>query len=752
MESSHDQTVRAEVSAPAELIVQNGRLKGSSKPLVPPLALIGQAAGCDIRLNVEGVRPLHCVLVHTPMGLVLRDLQGGNGTVVNGKPTATCVLQNGDQLVIGPFQFLVRVTASFVARVVEPATRNSPEREALRIQAAAVAAQQAALAEEEARLKQRRASLEQQQEQLAAHLEEKRRRLAELRDQTREAYTALKKERADHDSNRSESLAELGAVRHEADDQLEQARAERRRLKLLHRRMKRRWHRHWAAERAAMRRREVEFAQQQEELEKERQQLAQARLAFNSEMELGRRELRAEWDQLYRQRTQEEEEQVQERAELVEQAAILEEHEAELAEAEHQLAAEQQRWQEKRRKLEREVEGLENRARNGRRKIGDNEEEIARLEARRLGLQGDSGQDDSSPAPAPAELVPVASTSTLPVPSPAVEILPAETQMASLERLAGELADQRIQLAEQCRRLAQAQKRWQHHRRAGAAELESLGRRLLEREQAIGAREKVLDGAEHQLRQHQAETLRLQRHLEGWQARMTAREAAWESERERLLADLGAREKLAAGRLHAVEQLHQRWIKRRHREVEWLKAERSACEKLRRECVGLRDEWLRRAAALEQEQRRQAEQALAMEQYQQQILGQADNASAAGKRLDKLRKRWAARSAAAAKAVAQEREELRTEADRVERLNGRLQRHSANLAAHEAELSSQQSEWEKSRLQLEDELNRLRQELVSQRAQSSRFEREASDLRDEVERLARLFLDESEPIRLPAAA
>ena len=96
MEPSQDLSARAEVSAPAELIVQNGRLKGSSKPLHPPLVLIGRAEGCDIRLNVDGVRPLHCVLVHSPKGLILRDLQGGKGTLVNGEPTATCVLQNGD--------------------------------------------------------------------------------------------------------------------------------------------------------------------------------------------------------------------------------------------------------------------------------------------------------------------------------------------------------------------------------------------------------------------------------------------------------------------------------------------------------------------------------------------------------------------------------------------------------------------------------------------------------------------------------
>src|SRR5436305_12968199 len=63
---------------------------------------------------------------------------------------------------------------------------NPGIKDALRVQAAAVAAQQAALTEEESRLEKRRVALEQQEAQLAAHLNEKHRRLVEIRDQTRQ--------------------------------------------------------------------------------------------------------------------------------------------------------------------------------------------------------------------------------------------------------------------------------------------------------------------------------------------------------------------------------------------------------------------------------------------------------------------------------------------------------------------------------------------------------------------------------------
>ena len=182
----------------------------------------------------------------------------------------------------------------------------------------------------------------------------------ELRDQTREAYAALKKERAAHDTNWTEAQTELEAVRHEANDLREQGQAERQRLKALHQRMKRRWHRHWAAERASMRRREADLAHQQEALEKDRHGLAQTRLAFNAEMEMGRRELKAGWDQLHREQYEEEEQQAQDRADLAEQEAALDDRDAALTEVERDLAAEQQHWHAARRKMEKEVEGLDN--------------------------------------------------------------------------------------------------------------------------------------------------------------------------------------------------------------------------------------------------------------------------------------------------------------------------------------------------------------------------------------------------------
>ena len=107
---------------------------------------------------------------------------------------------------------------------MEPNSTPPDVLDALRIQAAAVAAQQAALTDEELRLQQRRGALEKQEAQLAVHLDERRRRLLALQNkikaQRAELLDGLRQEKAD-------------AVR------------ERRHLEELRERQKQRWREHW---------------------------------------------------------------------------------------------------------------------------------------------------------------------------------------------------------------------------------------------------------------------------------------------------------------------------------------------------------------------------------------------------------------------------------------------------------------------------------------------------------------------------
>lgn len=758
----------------AELVVQTGRLKGARRPLPSPLTLIGRAAGCDVRLNADGVAATQCLLVHGEHGLLLRTVPGATGTLVNGAAAVDGPLADGDQLTIGPFHFEVAIHGPFPARLLAETTARherevdalrrsvESEKEALRIQAAAVVAQQVALGAEEGRLQQRRAALEQQEEQLSTHLEEKRRRLGELRDQIRADHEALRKERAAHEVRTAAARDELDLVRREVEDGREQLATDRERLRRLRHRLKHRWHRYWAAERATFRHREeavekrhAELTQQEERLKHDRARLTEDRLALNGAVELGRRQLQATWDEFRQEQKQESAQLSEQRGELDARRAALDERELLLADADRDLVAAEHRWDQKRHALEKEVEGLENRARNFRRKIYDEEQEVRRLEAVLEDLQARIHEAQAAavlrePSPAPVE----AAVPLMELPPTAEVAEPAEApgpDLSELEDLTAEVADQRLSLFEQCERLARAQQLWQEQHEATAAEMEAVARRLEERELDIDARERRLVAHEDRLRQQQRESLHLQRYLEGWQARMTARQSAWHGDRDRLLADLDKRERLAEQRMRAVATVQKRWTDRRRQEVEWLQAERTACGKLRREYAGLRDDWLRRSAVLEKEERDLAERALALEQYRQEYLSQANDAAGAQRRLEKLRRRWEALSTTAAKELAEQRKALEEEAASLDEQHSRLQKHSARVEQREEELGRQQLHFEQKDLLCEDELARLRNDLTCTQAQRQRYEKQVNELRDEVERLARLLLDEVEPVRLPAA-
>jgi chromosome segregation ATPase len=782
-------------TATAELVIQNGRLKGTRRPLMQPLTLIGREAGCDLRINVDGVQPLHCGLVNGFAGLFLRNLQNAGQTLVNGQAADNCPLKHGDIVAIGPFQFQVRLKGKIPAQqLAEAQARHSQEKDALRIQAAAVAAQQAALVEEEAKLGQRRTALEQQEKQLSAHLEEKRRKLVEIRDQARAAHISLKDERAAHEARVKQSRHELENARGILGQAKKQLDGDRQRLSQLVKRLKRRWTQQWNGARAALERREQGLSRQQRLLEEEKERLGrdrdtlnQTRLRFNGETELSRRQLKADWDALRQEKQQQEESFQQEHADLRRRFLALEQREAALAQAGRELEEHKQQWQETRIELEREAEGLDNRVRNYRRKIADLEKEVTGLEAQ-LAARAAENTDPASPAeatapvaanadgqaqektdaqapevvtpsnPAPTTIQtaapppatpPVAVQAVSPKTEPTTDLdTVADARLVDLEKLSGELADQRLHLVEQCQRLVATQHEWQQQRDEAAAELELIGKKLNAREMEIRQREQALQTAELRQQHLHQQSQALQRRLEAWQARMTARETTWDSDRDRILAELQGKEQLAQQRLTAIGQLHERWLRRRRREITTLQAERTAYAKLRREYVSLRQDLMRRIATVEREQRSIAERELAIEQYQQEVISASDHPASAARKLERLRRHWAGLSTAAQKALAQRREALDKESADLEALHARLNKQADKIDAQQAELSRQLSTWEHAQLVAKDEANRLRADVQTNQTLRERYEKQVTDLHDEVERLARLLLDEPEPVIL----
>jgi hypothetical protein len=328
-----------------------------------------------------------------------------------------------------------------------------------------------------------------------------------------------------------------------------------------------------------------------------------------------------------------------------------------------------------------------------------------------------------------------------------------ERRAALLLRLAEELADQRRHLVEQWERLALAHHTWHQERLAASSALDALVVSWPAREEALVARRGLLEAAESDLRRRHQEAIHLRQHLEAWAARVRLRETSWESERDRLVADLRGREAVAEKHLDALVEVRQRWAKRRRQELDVVRAERAACEQLRQECNALREEWWRRGNALEEDRRLLAEKTLALEQYRQQYVVRAADAAAAERRVERLRRRWRTQNANQLRALAAERQALQEENARLEDRHTTLHKQMEELTVRETHLAQRQTAWEESQALAESRQAKLQQELQSMQGQRDRYALHLLELQDEVERIAGVLLEESEvPLSAPPQA
>lgn len=91
------------------LVVVKGLHKGKVVPLKESPFLIGRDQKCHLRPADPSVSGRHCMLTIEGNRLILRDLKSTNGTFVNTRRVeAEVVLQDGDDLVVGPLDFKVK--------------------------------------------------------------------------------------------------------------------------------------------------------------------------------------------------------------------------------------------------------------------------------------------------------------------------------------------------------------------------------------------------------------------------------------------------------------------------------------------------------------------------------------------------------------------------------------------------------------------------------------------------------------------
>jgi hypothetical protein len=720
------------------LVVQNGPFAGTCRLLSASLNLIGRSPGCEIRLNGDDVNPLHCAILQTPGGLVLRDLESASGSFVNGQRVTTCLLADGDTLTVGSFEFRVRWQAAGGSVPLPESASRQAEAEARRVQVAAVAAQQAALFEEEARLQQRRAALEKQEEQLAAHLEERRRTLVAAQEEVRREQAQLHRERAQFEQERRTRLEEAARDREQVARELHQAKRERQRLTELRRRLHKRWKRQWAGQETALRHREQVVARDGERFRAEQVALVHARLRFNGEVELGKRQLQDGWRELGRAQREWQALSRAEEAELARQRQEASESLAGASAAQRALAVQDARGRAARALLDKEMHALENRIRNLRIKLAEHEKELARKQGR------------PEPVFAPMAVLVPPPPATTPAEGATTTGLEDEQAQAliRLETLAGDLADQRLRLAEQWERFLRTQQDWQAESTGFLPRLEEATRRIEQREQNLIEQEQQLAAAINSLHEQQEDLTRRREQLEAWQAQQTAAESAWRSERVTLLVQVETAEALAARRQEQLDGLHNRWALRRKEEFARLSQELKRCRQTQRHYAELCRECERRSGELGQQERSLAERKLALEQFQLELAGRSENAAATEKKIAKLRRQLAALHTEAERRLAERRRGLEIEADRLRAQVHHLNQRAEAAVERESALSARQTEWEHQQAIAQREQERQQQELFRLRRQGDITGQQRDKLQDELDRLIRLLLEEAQPLPL----
>src|SRR5690242_17826090 len=91
----------------ARLIFRGRDGKAARKDILRNTTLIGSSKRCNIQLLSPEVSFSHCV-VSVDSGIVrVRDLRSRTGTFVNGAAVDVSDLSHGDELKVGPFQFVV---------------------------------------------------------------------------------------------------------------------------------------------------------------------------------------------------------------------------------------------------------------------------------------------------------------------------------------------------------------------------------------------------------------------------------------------------------------------------------------------------------------------------------------------------------------------------------------------------------------------------------------------------------------------
>jgi Inner membrane component of T3SS, cytoplasmic domain len=91
------------------LKVLEGHEKGTIYPMLKPRITIGRA-NSDVIINDMLSSRIHCAVEVSDQTVLLRDLESTNGTLIEGAPIKTALLQNGSVFQIGAHSFQLVIT------------------------------------------------------------------------------------------------------------------------------------------------------------------------------------------------------------------------------------------------------------------------------------------------------------------------------------------------------------------------------------------------------------------------------------------------------------------------------------------------------------------------------------------------------------------------------------------------------------------------------------------------------------------
>ncbi len=620
----------ADATGSGELVVRNGTQRGKRLALTLPTTILGSTEQCDIAVTGREVGGVHCLITVTTAGPVLRSWFP-DATLVNGVPTTAGVLEDGDELQVGPCLFQL----SWDGESLVPLTVSEEEFSALRTQAAAVAAQQAMLVEEEWQIREREQALTEQESQLAAVLDERHKKLAAMLHALHDGREKLRVER-------EAEVARLRKMRANIKPLHCAAKKDRRAARKLLAGAKARVERESAAARAELAADRLAFDRETRVLVERIAEFDEERArAAASEAETERR-LSEAWETLA-------EGQRRLHADRTESEELF----AELREAadrrEVELAARERALDEGRERVEARVQSLLEESAHLETRTAHARAALEVLEQKRDKLLAGATPEAAAALP---DAIPLDRKSDKSAAQLLAELQQRDRDLAregrelaarkkALDAREADLVDERTVVAEQAAALAVAQESWAKTQSRTLADLESLARAVHAKEVYLDARDRELAAASHRCRQRERELWELRVRLEGWQSTLAAHEISFAADRDRVEPELDSTREHLTKWEAALAALCRKWAAARKRdrdavrdEIAKAEAERTRYQTRLADLDRDRRQWLEDAAVV-------AEQALAVEQTIGELATrQGGDARQATRRVRVLRRRW----------------------------------------------------------------------------------------------------------------